>query len=167
MSLGEQVQRRRLEMGMTQGQVARWLKAVDRRMDTPQVSRYEKGLCLPTREQLFALEEVLQASRFELYGRDELELAGGVPACDGRAEACRSDGGEEPEAETREQRRGRRFYRKCYRVSRAFEEALPGDLLAVCGYSSWQSWYDAALKRLVGEYGARKRALSVREGRKC
>jgi len=52
-------------------------------------------------------------------------------------------------------------------VSRAFEEALPGDLLAVCGYSSWQSWYDAALKRLVGEYGARKRALSVREGRKC
>lgn len=46
-------------------------------MDTPQVSRYEKGLCLPTREQLFALEEVLQASRFELYGRDELELAGG------------------------------------------------------------------------------------------
>lgn len=49
----------------------------------------------------------------------------------------------------------------------AFEEALPVISWPYGGYSSWQSWYDAALKRLVGEYGARKRALSVREGRKC
>lgn len=47
---------------------------------------------------------------------------------------------------------------KCYRISREFAASLPDDLLQVCGYSSWQSWHDAALKRLLGEYAARKRA---------
>lgn len=49
-------------------------------------------------------------------------------------------------------------FRKCYRISREFAASLPDDLLQVCGYSSWQSWHDAALKRLLGEYAARKRA---------
>ena len=42
-------------------------------------------------------------------------------------------------------------------VSREFAESLPDDLLQVCGYSSWQSWHDAAMKRLLAEYAARKR----------
>ena len=49
-------------------------------------------------------------------------------------------------------------FRKCYRISREFSESLPDDLLQVCGYSSWQSWHDAALKRLLGEYAARIKA---------
>ena len=48
--------------------------------------------------------------------------------------------------------------RKCYRINREFAESLPDDLLQVCGYSSWQSWHDAAMKRLLAEYAARKRA---------
>ena len=49
-------------------------------------------------------------------------------------------------------------FRKCYRISREFAASLPDDLLQVCGYSSWQSWHDAAMKRLLAEYAARKRA---------
>lgn len=80
------LQDRRLELGLTQPQVSEMLKEVDPRMDVGMVSRFERGACLPTLPVLEALETILQASRTELFGEDDLgaipesEAAGGVSA---------------------------------------------------------------------------------------
>ena len=66
-----------------------------------------------------------------------------------------------PQEESRIEHAGR--FRKCYRISREFAASLPDDLLQVCGYSSWQSWHDAALKRLLAEYAARSRGIKKKE----
>ena len=137
-------------MGLTQPQVSARLKEIEPRADVGMVSRYEKGVCLPTREQLEGLEEVLQADRMALYDAEDLDLLGVLK----REEATEES--ERPAKAPPPSHAGR--FRKCYRISREFAESLPDDLLQVCGYSSWQSWHDAALKRLLGEYAARKRA---------
>lgn len=144
------LQERRMALGLTQPQVSARLKETEPRADVGMVSRYEKGVCLPTADQLKALEDVLGASRTELYDAEDLNLLGALPTAESRSEASETETAP-PTAPT-----GR--FRKCYRISREFAASLPDDLLQVCGYSSWQSWHDAALKRLLGEYAARKRA---------
>lgn len=136
-------------MGLTQPQVSARLKEIEPRADVGMVSRYEKGVCLPTREQLEGLEEVLQADRMALYDAEDLDLLGVLK----REEATEES--ERPAKAPPPSHAGR--FRKCYRISREFAESLPDDLLQVCGYSSWQSWHDAAMKRLLAEYAARKR----------
>ena len=127
------LQERRMALGLTQPQVSARLKETEPRADVGMVSRYEKGVCLPTADQL-----------------KDLDLLGALPTAESRSEASETETAP-PTAPT-----GR--FRKCYRISREFAASLPDDLLQVCGYSSWQSWHDAALKRLLGEYAARKRA---------
>ena len=61
------LQERRMALGLTQPQVSARLKETEPRADVGMVSRYEKGVCLPTADQLKALEDVLGASRTELY----------------------------------------------------------------------------------------------------
>lgn len=143
------LQERRLALGLTQPQVSARLKEIEPRADVGMVSRYEKGVCLPTREQLEGLEEVLQADRMALYDAEDLDLLGVLK----REEATEES--ERPAKAPLPSHAGR--FRKCYRISREFAESLPDDLLQVCGYSSWQSWHDAAMKRLLAEYAARKR----------
>jgi len=70
------LQERRLELGLSQPDVSAKLKLIDPRMDVSMVSRFERGACLPTLPVLEALETVLQASRTELFGEDEL---GAIP----------------------------------------------------------------------------------------
>lgn len=137
-------------LGLTQPQVSARLKETEPRADVGMVSRYEKGVCLPTPDQLKALEDVLGASRTELYDAEDLDLLGALPTAESRSEASETETAP-PTAPT-----GR--FRKCYRISREFAASLPDDLLQVCGYSSWQSWHDAALKRLLAEYAARSRS---------
>ena len=144
------LQERRMALGLTQPQVSARLKETEPRADVGMVSRYEKGVCLPTPDQLKTLEDVLGASRTELSDAEDLDLRGALPTAESRSEASETETAP-PTAPT-----GR--FRKCYRISREFAASLPDDLLQVCGYSSWQSWHDAALKRLLGEYAARKRA---------
>ena len=134
------LQERRMALGLTQPQVSARLKETEPRADVGMVSRYEKGVCLPTADQLKALEDVLGASRTELYDAEDLDLLGALPTAESRSEASETETAP-PTAPT-----GR--FRKCYRIS----------LLQVCGYSSWQSWHDAALKRLLAEYAARSRS---------
>lgn len=131
---------RRRELGLTQPQVARSLP--DRRVDVPLLSKFECGVCLPAKPTLEALETVLQAHRTELYERSDLDLLGGEAGSSGAA---------------KRDRRSRKYLRKCYRVSRAFAATLPVDLFEACGYTSEQSWYDACMKRLLGEYANRKK----------
>lgn len=78
------LQERRLSLGLSQPEVSRQLKAVDPRMDVGMVSRFERGVCLPTAEILRALEAVLQAPRAELFSDDDLALIpGSEPAREG------------------------------------------------------------------------------------
>ena len=115
------LQERRMVLGLTQPQVSARLKETEPRADVGMVSRYEKGVCLPTPDQLKALEDVLGASRTELYDAEDLDLLGALPTAESRSEASET------------------------------ETAPP---TAPTG----RSWHDAALKRLLGEYAARKRA---------
>ena len=52
------LQERRMVLGLTQPQVSARLKETEPRADVGMVSRYEKGVCLPTPDQLKALEDV-------------------------------------------------------------------------------------------------------------
>lgn len=144
------LQEKRLALSLTQPQVSAELKTVEPRADVGMVSRYEKGVCLPTKEQLAVLEDLYGVPRTELYEPGDLDLLELSSVCAGEA-----DGGT---VGARKDKRSADYFRKCYRISREFEESLPDDLLQVCGYSSWQSWHDAALKRLLAEYAARSRA---------
>ena len=65
---------KRIELGLKQSEVAEVLKQVEPRIDVSMVSRYEKGVCLPTLQQLEALEAVLQTPRNMLYDENELDL---------------------------------------------------------------------------------------------
>ena len=140
---------RRETLGLSQIDVSQRLRTVEPRADVGMVSRYECGVCLPTRPQMEALEQTLEASRLDLYDPMDLDLM--VP------EVLFPVPKRVPKHETR---RGVRTIRRCFRMSRSFAETLPADLLEACGYTSWQSWYDAAIKRLLGEYAARKKAAS-------
>ena len=100
-------------------------------------------------QEKFEMMKELRAQQ-EQQATEDLDLLGALPTAESRSEASETETAP-PTAPT-----GR--FRKCYRISREFAASLPDDLLQVCGYSSWQSWHDAALKRLLGEYAARKRA---------
>jgi transcriptional regulator with XRE-family HTH domain len=77
------LQERRLSLGLSQSDVSAKLKEIDPRMDVGMVSRFERGVCLPTMETLNALEAILQAPRTELYGEDDLGAIQEVEAADG------------------------------------------------------------------------------------
>lgn len=150
------LQETRMLLGLTQPQVSAKLKSVEPRADVGMVSRYEKGVCLPTKDQLAALEDLYGVPRTELFDLEELDLLG-LPAVESEPteESEKADKAPPPSHAGR--------FRKCYRISREFAASLPDDLLQVCGYSSWQSWHDAALKRLLAEYAARSRGIKKKE----
>lgn len=145
--------------GLTQPQVSERLRLTEPRCDVGMVSRYEKGVCLPTKEQLASLEALYGIPVTELYRMEDLDLLGLLPPAQEATEETERVQRVEPPSHA-----GR--VRKCYRISQEFAASLPDDLLAVCGYSSWQSWHDQALRRLLGEYAARKRAAKNKKGGK-
>lgn len=149
----------RMAQGLTQPQASERLKQAEPRADVGMVSRYEKGVCLPTKEQLASLDALYGIPVTELYRMEDLDLLGLLPAPQEATAESEKVVRVEPPSHL-----GR--VRKCYRISQAFASSLPDDLLQVCGYSSWQSWHDAALKRLLGEYAARKRAGHQKNGGK-
>lgn len=144
----------RTHFDMTQPEVSKELRQIEPRADVGMVSRYEQGVCLPTREQLKLLEEMYGLTRTELYRAEDLDLLGILPLPEDKPPAV--ERAPEPPSHAGK-------LRKCYRISKVFAAALPADLLEVCGYSSWQSWHDACLKRLLGEYGARVKAIKRKE----
>ena len=70
--MANRLQERRLALGLTQPQVSARLKEIEARADVGMVSRYEKGVCLPTPAQLEGLEAVLQADRLALFDAEDL-----------------------------------------------------------------------------------------------
>lgn len=147
--MGNHLKQYRLAQGLKQTQVAAGLKEVDTRADSTLLSKYECGVCLPTRAQLSALERCLQADRTELYDVEDLDLLELTtqPASVQSERAVKTP----PPSHL-----GR--YRKCYRISQELAESLPNDLLAVCGFNSWQSWHDSMLRHLLAEYETKKGA---------
>lgn len=71
------LQERRMMLGLTQPDVSAKLKQIDPRMDVSMVSRFERGVCLPTLPVLEALEDILQAPRTTLFDEDELGIIPG------------------------------------------------------------------------------------------
>lgn len=63
---------RRKALGMTQGELAERLRAIDGRVDTSMISRFEQESCFPTEDVLEGLERALKADRSELYSDMEL-----------------------------------------------------------------------------------------------
>ena len=143
---------RRVEIGLMQTDVSANLKAVESRIDAAMVSRYEKGVCLPTKAQLQVMESVLQMDRTELFDPQDLDLLGIGPNL-ASPEGAKTGG--------RPKRRKEKYFRKCFRISREFEESLPDDLLAVLGFASWQSWFDAQMRCMLAGYQAKKRRMKT------
>lgn len=154
------LQEYRMILGLTQPQVSERLKQIEPRADVGMVSRYEKGVCLPTKQQLECLREMYGIPMTELYRLEDLDLLGLLPLTTEQEPTEDSESGKRAEPPSHLGR-----VRKCYRISQEFASTLPDDLLQVCGYSSWQSWHDACLKRLLGEYAARKGAAKRKGGK--
>lgn len=139
---------RRAELGLTQPEVSTALRRADKRMDVGMVSRFERGACLPTPPVMNVIETVLQASRFELYDFKDIDLVDLSEIEPETADAPQ----DKPQAIPK--RKETRF-RKCFRMRREFVATMPEDLLAVCGFNSWQSWFDSAIRSLLHEYTER------------
>lgn len=112
------LQETRVLLGLTQPQVSAKLKSVEPRADVGMVSRYEKGVCLPTKDQLSALEDLYGVPRTELFDLEDLDLLG-IPS----AESEPTEESEKPEKAPPPSHAGR--FRKCYRISREFAASLP------------------------------------------
>lgn len=143
------MQEARISKKLTQGTVAKLLKEVEPRLDTPLISKYEAGICLPTKRQLEKLEAIYGMDRMALYGVEDLDLLDIGPS-QAAPENAKTTG-------RRKDSRHREFFRKCFRISRTHEENLPDDLLDVCGFASWQSWFDWCLRVLEAQYAENKR----------
>ena len=134
--------------GYKQTDVVARLRTVDKRITEPIYSCMERGVILPTPDTLRELCEMYGVTPLELYRMGEIDLVNCMPSvalCEGH----RVD-------------RHRNTRKKTFRLSDATYKSLPLDVLDVCGYSSWQSWFDACLRRLCSQYAAiskaRKRA---------
>lgn len=117
------LQERRLELGMTQGQVSARLKEKEPRADVGMVSRYEQGVCLPTRAQIEVLEEIYNQSRTELYRIEDLDLVGYLPISGDKPPAPECERGQRVEPPSHLGR-----VRKCYRIS----NSLPPPCRMIC-----------------------------------
>ena len=146
------MQEARTSRKLTQGHVAKLLKEVEPRLDTPLVSKYEAGICLPTKRQIEKLESIYGLDRTEMYAVEDLDLLEIGPKLTAPENAL--TGGRPKD------KRAREFFRKCFRISREHEARLPDDLLSVCGFASWQSWFDWAIRMLEAQY-----AENVRKSR--
>lgn len=78
---------RRLELGLTQPELSRIIRAADPRIDVSMISRFECGACLPTPRVLEALESALQADRRDLFGEEELAALDAIGAVEEVKEA--------------------------------------------------------------------------------
>ncbi len=123
------------ERGMSQKDLALALN-----VDPGLMSKFSRGHCLPNPTTITAMESVLRADRLAIYDFADLDLLGGRKA---------------PKAQSGASEKRKPSLRKCYRISPQFARSIPADVLEVCGYSNWQAWHYAALKRLLGEYAAR------------
>lgn len=140
----------REELNLSQTKLAAVLRSSDPRVDNALISKMETGLCLPTPDMMRLLEQALNAHRLEFYDMDDIDLVSDI--CKDSRNCCPS-----------EIERRITSQRKCYRIPREFANNLPKDLLSTLGYSSWQSWHDAALRRALAEYAARKKHLKHKE----
>jgi hypothetical protein len=122
------------------------------RIDRPTLSRIELSIVNPVPEDLRLIASKLGKTLDELYDASDLDY--GIHA--GSAlQAC---------AQARERRkpdlRSKVTVKKCYRIPKATAEWFTIDVLRACGYMSGQSWFDACIRRLRGEYGAIRKATS-------
>lgn len=153
------LQEKRTSLGLTQPQVSEALKAVEPHADIGMVSRYERGVCIPTDAQIAALEKLYGAHRADLWDIHDLDLLHMVPEYSAENQGSVPMAVDTPKKDLRSV-----FFKKmCYRVPRKFAETIPPDIFQVTGYSSAQSWHDACLRRLIGEYAAKCKAMKNKE----
>ena len=67
------LQQLRLAKGLTQPDVSKILKEVDSRIDVGMVSRFEKGVCLPTPAVTEALAKILSCSVSDIFCKEDVE----------------------------------------------------------------------------------------------
>ena len=126
----------RLAKKLSQPQMAAVLQAVEPRIRTADVCRYETGVCLPTPAQLKLICQLIEADPDEIYSREEMDLAGclkiGFPA---RGKA--KDGAD--------------VYKLTVRLPKGSCKGLQAKVSA-CGYSSITGWLEHCVNVLNDEY---------------
>ena len=76
------LQQLRLAKGLTQPDVSKILKEVDSRIDVGMVSRFEKGVCLPTPAVMDALAKIFDCRAEDIFCKEDVEnviYLGGQP----------------------------------------------------------------------------------------
>lgn len=68
------IREHRIEMGMLHPELADALQEVEPRIDVGMISRYERGVCLPTVEQAGKLCEVLKCDLSELFDVEDIDF---------------------------------------------------------------------------------------------
>lgn len=113
-------------------------------IDPTLLSKFANGHCLPTTATLTSMENALQLDRLDLFDYADLDLLQGRTT---------------PNARSKRSDNHKPCVKKTYRISPVFAASIPVDVLEVCGYSDWTAWHYAALKKLLGEYAARKKHM--------
>lgn len=139
---------KRVECNLSQPQLADELWTPENHLDVGMISRFENGVCLPTPKVMLGIEDALHTSRYALYDVEDIDLLhDGSPAA-----ACKPHKAVTPPKED-----SNPDFRKCYRIPREMASELPDDLLAVCGYKTWNDWHLKCYGQLLSEYNLRKK----------
>ena len=142
----------RRNYGMTQPQMAERLQTVEPRIDAGMVSRYEKGVCLPTNEQIEVLEDTLRTDRFDIFGYDDLNLLRR------RAEdkhVGTRQGHEKCDSGDCKVVKVHNFH---FRLPKERVKAIPRDLYKVLGFRTANAWFEHVHHQAMHEYEQIKKA---------
>lgn len=135
-----ELQRYRLKSGLTVKEL------MGRQMHKSLYSHIEHGTVLPNVETMRYLCLKLGAKPLDLYEREEIDLIGCM------------DSPSKFASETKRKDYHKVRGKMTFRVPEGVKTAFTSEKLAYCGYSSYQSWFDACVKRFFGEYAAKRKS---------
>lgn len=121
-------------------------------IDAPLLNKIKQGHCNPIPADAHKIANTLNEPLTRIWHSSDLDY-GVSPA--------RQNNSAERLASVKKDLRSKVTVKKCYRIPKSTAEWFTLDKLQACGYTSGQSWYDACVRRLKGEYGAICKAKKI------
>ena len=118
-------------------------------IDAPMLSRFEQGKCNPVPADARKIADTLGKPLAEIYDAADLDYGIGRGNAEKAAQAFAN-----VSYDRKKDLRSKVTVRKCFRISKSTDAWFSIDKLREAGYMSYQSWFDACVRRFKGEYGA-------------
>ena len=122
--------------GYTQPQTAMALWAVEPRLRSADISRYENDVCRPTPEQLAYLCQLFGVDPTDIYAKEEMDLAGCLKQVFPRAAKAQED---------------KAYYKITANLPKGPCKGLKTKA-AACGYGTITGWLESCVEKLNAEY---------------